>query len=66
MGLDVCLCHVVSKTQGKKSQAYESDRHCGMLHLGSLGMAHVPNSAKMKLADKYSPVTGAAFIGLQL
>jgi len=55
----------VSKTQGKKSQAYESGRHCGMPHLGSLDTAHVPNSAKMKLADKSSPVIGTAFIWTQ-
>lgn len=61
-GLAVCLSHAVKDTKGKKSQAYESNKHCGMPHLVSLDTAHVPNSAKMKLADKSSPVIGAVFI----
>jgi len=65
VGLGVCLSHVTSKKEGKKSQASELDRHCGMPHLVSLDTAHVPNSAKTKLADKNSPVIGTVFIQTQ-
>lgn len=40
-------------------------RHCSMPHLGSLDTARVLNAAKMKLADKRSPVIGAVFIWTQ-
>lgn len=52
VGLGVCPSHALNETEGKKSQACESDRHCGMPHLGSLDTAHVPKSAKMKLQIK--------------